>query len=304
MKDNKKILVIGDAMLDRYVVGSTSRISPEAPVPILKVSEEYNTLGGAANVSHNLIKLGMANDLFAGIAKDEYGQMLRQLLLTASIGDLLQEVFATTITKTRVVSRNQQMLRVDRESDTLVAAIPESADLSAYDLVIVSDYFKGFCTQNLISNVISESANAKVKVLIDPKGKDWGKYRGAYLVKPNLTELEEVMGNAITNEDSQIVEAAMSLLEKYNIENIVVTRGDKGMTLVSKIKIKHFPARKVDVYDVSGAGDTAMAVLAMAISQGQELDDAISIANKASSFVVTKPQTYAISTEELQLLMQ
>ena len=296
-----KILVVGDVMIDRYIVGQVERISPEAPVPIVKVSQEYSTLGGAANVSNNLIKLQIANDLIGAIGDDEYGRQLEKLVEDSGIGNKLLTKLHTTITKTRVVSRGQQMLRIDREHAQPID-LHETISCLGYAAILISDYDKGFCSAELCRGIIQGAKLANIPVFIDPKGKDWNKYSGAFVVKPNLKEMEDVVGYNIPNEDGAVIKAGMAIVEQYAIENLIITRGDKGMTHVSHEGSYHFPVRKVDVFDVSGAGDTALAVLAKEWIEGNDLGKAIEAANKASSYVVTKPQTYAISIEEYNQL--
>ena len=296
-----KILVVGDVMIDRYIVGHVERISPEAPVPIVKVNQEYSTLGGAANVSNNLIKLQIDNDLIGAIGDDDYGRQLEKLVEESGIGNKLMTKLQTTITKTRVVSRGQQMLRIDREH-TEPIDLHEDISCHGYAAILISDYGKGFCSPDLCKGIIQEAKKADIPVFIDPKGKDWDKYGGAFVVKPNLKEMEDIVGYPIPNEDAAVIKVGKAIVEHYKIENLIITRGDKGMTHMSQGGSIHFPVRKVDVFDVSGAGDTALAVLAKEWIAGKDLGKAIVAANKASSFVVTKPQTYAIGLEEYNQL--
>lgn len=296
-----KILVVGDVMIDRYIVGQVERISPEAPVPIVKVSQEYSTLGGAANVSNNLIKLQIANDLIGAIGEDDYGRQLEKLVEDSGIGNKLMTKLHTTITKTRVVSRGQQMLRIDREHAQPID-LHEAISCLGYAAILISDYGKGFCSATLCRGIIQEAKLAHIPVFIDPKGKDWDKYSGAFVVKPNLKEMEDVLGQTLTNQNDVIGEVGEFIRQKYAIEHLIITRGEKGMTLCSDKGIHHFPVSKVDVYDVSGAGDTAIAVLVREWIFKKDMHLAIIMANKASSFVVTKPQTYAIRWAEYQNL--
>ena len=296
-----RILVAGDVMIDRYIVGQVERISPEAPVPVVKVSEEYSTLGGAANVSHNLSGLGMQNDLFGAIADDDYGRQLSTMVDELGIGNKLIMSLNTTITKTRVISRGQQMLRIDREEGSSFQ-VPHPRNLEDYSAVLISDYGKGFCNPAFCSHIIEAGKAADIPVFIDPKGKDWDKYRGAFVVKPNIKEMEDVLGQTLSNQDDVIGESGELIRKKYAIDHLIITRGEKGMTLCSDQGIHHFPVSKVDVYDVSGAGDTAIAVLVREWIFKKDLHHAIVMANKASSFVVTRPQTYAILWEEYQKL--
>ncbi len=304
--NKKKITIVGDIILDKYIVGSTSRISPEAPVPIIKIETEKYTLGGAANVAHNVSNLGIDTIMLGALGEDREANIVKTL---SEEKNLETHFFSTnkilTTTKTRIISRNQQMLRLDSES--VFNHDPKSIEyfknkFSENNLIIVSDYAKGFCSEDFM-NLLFLSKQKEVKVLIDPKGINWKKYNGAFLVKPNLSELEEVSGKSIKNNNEEVASHGMKVFNKYNFENLVVTRGNKGMTLINEKGVLHFETKNVDVYDVSGAGDTAMAVLATMILKGKTIEEAIKIANMASSYVVTKPMTYAIDYNELENLL-
>jgi D-beta-D-heptose 7-phosphate kinase/D-beta-D-heptose 1-phosphate adenosyltransferase len=303
----KSILVIGDVMLDRYIHGNATRISPEAPVPIVHVTNEYETVGGAGNVANNLVKLGVKNLLLGYKGKDSNGEMLLRVLTENNIDHSIYDYIPHTITKTRVISRNQQMIRIDREGNGANANInlePIESILihGNYQLFLVSDYAKGVCSDEMMGLILNMGKKRNIPVLIDPKGRSWGKYKGAYMIKPNLQELEDLVGNRIVNDDEPVAKIGQLVRKEYQIEYLVITRGDKGMTLISQDRVVHFPAKKVEVYDVSGAGDTSFAVIAMCILNGESIDQAIAMANLASSYVVTKSQTYAISRAELDSL--
>lgn len=302
---SKSILVAGDIILDRYITGSTHRISPEAPVPVVKIEEEFFTLGGAANVANNLINLTNEIRLTGAIGKDNNAANLVKILDEKKISHhLFADDKIPTTTKTRIVSRNQQMIRLDRE-DTFMSNEKSLAFFKNnfnQSFIIISDYAKGFCDESFFKLLYDEKPQ-ETKVFIDPKGNNWSKYNGAFLVKPNLSELEEVYGTAIKNSEEEISKAGKEVFEKYEIQNLLITRGKKGMTLINKESVTHFPTKNVDVYDVSGAGDTAMAVLVFMMSENHTLDEAIKAANLASSYVVTKPMTYAINKTELDNLL-
>lgn len=305
----KKILVIGDVMLDRYINGHAKRISPEAPVPVVLISNETANLGGAGNVAANLRNLEVDCHLVGLVGDDEYVGHVEQMCNDLEIEHTLLKLLPTTITKTRVIARHQQMIRIDREaSDYLLPdeeadKISTSINVNDYSCIIISDYAKGVCTHRLLSLIISGANSAGVPVLIDPKGKDWTKYKGAYLVKPNLGELEDAVRISLDNQEEFSGDIVMELIKSNNIKNILVTRGEKGMTHIYYIGAKHYPTQKVDVYDVSGAGDTAISALAWAMINGKSLPESIAIANLASSYVVTKSMTYAISLAELKRLL-
>ncbi len=300
------IAVVGDLILDKYIMGNTSRISPEAPVPIVEVQTEKFTLGGAANVAHNLTNLGCNVDLYGAIGEDKEGNILRELCLEKNIvANYYQSEEIPTTTKTRIISRNQQMMRIDKE-----AIFHHSPKSLAYykkhfldsTLIVVSDYGKGFCSDDFLE-LLFANKNQGCKIMIDPKGKNWEKYNGAFLVKPNITELEEILGISIKNTDEDLAKCGRLVYEKFNFEHLIITRGSKGMTHIGKSHVKHYATKSVEVYDVSGAGDTAMAVMALAISMGMTIEEATVQANLASSYVVTKPLTYAISKMEFDHLL-
>lgn len=300
--DPQTITILGDIILDRYIQGSTSRISPEAPVPVVKVENDYYTLGGAANVANNLSNLGANVKLLGAVGRDETGRWLHDLLVAKNIEPILYlDADIPTTTKTRIVSRNQQMLRIDNEGQFKHS--PRSLEYFKHqfehsDILIVSDYDKGFCSEDVMDWMF-QNTRKNARVLIDPKGKDWNKYNGAYLVKPNLVELEDLLGRTIVNKDDEVANAGKEVMKQFNFKHLLITRGKEGMTLISKEGVSHFPTHKVDVYDVSGAGDTAMAVLAKKMADGLPLAACIKSANLAAAYVVTKPTTYAINTEEL-----
>jgi rfaE bifunctional protein kinase chain/domain len=299
------IAVVGDLILDKYVIGQTSRISPEAPVPIVNVTEEKYTLGGAANVANNLISLDCPVLLVGAVGKDRESKVMDELCIAKKIEtDFYSVDTVPTTNKTRIISRNQQMMRVDREGTFLHT--PKSLEhykksFSSQDIIVVSDYAKGFCSPELIELIFTQKLK-NCKVLVDPKGINWEKYNGAFLVKPNIAELEEVLAVKINNDDEELANMGRKAFEKYNFDHLVITRGNKGMTHIYKNGVAHYKTQNVEVYDVSGAGDTAMAVMAKSLMEGLSIEAAIVNANIASSYVVTKPMTYAISKAEFEKL--
>lgn len=304
--ESTKILVVGDVILDKYITGDTYRISPEAPVPIVKFENEHYTLGGAANVALNLAKLDNDVILAGAIGEDQNGKIILELLEAKKIKQLLYSTHKIpSTTKTRIISRNQQMLRLDKEE----AFIHDAKSLMSFqnkipkaEVIVVSDYDKGYCSADLL-DALFNLKEEKAKVIIDPKGNQWEKYNGAYIVKPNLSELSVMAGIHIKNEDDAVAQEGRKVFDKFNFENLIITRGRKGMTLINKSGVSHHPTRQVEVFDVSGAGDTSLAVLASCIHKNFDLEEAIRRANLASSYVVTKPMTYAISVEELDRLI-
>ena len=306
MSRTNDILVIGDVMLDQYVSGSTDRLSPEAPVPVVKIDSQFSVLGGAANVANNLATLGANVSLLGVVGRDDNARIVNELLEAKGIANQLLDADIFTTVKTRVISRNQQMVRVDREEvfsdeDAFVNHLSGVLSFFQGSAIIVSDYAKGVCSSGAMKVILTWATNNDVKVLIDPKGTDWSKYEGAFLIKPNVKELEELFNTSIENTNSEIAQFGKEIRSRYNIEHVLITRSEEGMTHIHD-EILHVKSRKVDIYDLSGAGDTVIAVLVFLIQQGEDISIAINKANQAGSYVITKPNTYAISNTELNSL--
>ncbi len=302
-----KILVVGDAMLDKYYFGEVTRISPEAPVPIAHVLKVKETLGGAANVVHNLARLGCQTSIIGQVGNDAHGDKLLQTFRErgADCSGMIETSKPTT-TKIRVISGHQQMIRLDFEdaTDLDTAATDKllknfSARLEAVDAVIISDYGKGVCTPRICREVIDACRRAGKIVAVDPKGDDWQKYFGANFITPNLKELNAVLPKKISNVDAQIESAARNVINEFNLSGLVVTRSAAGLTLVDGGKISHIKARAQEVFDVSGAGDTVIAVFAAAMAGGIDSAAAAYLANVAAGVVVAKVGTYAVARDEL-----
>jgi rfaE bifunctional protein kinase chain/domain len=302
-----RIAIFGDIILDKYIVGTTSRISPEAPVPIVRKTKEYVTLGGAANVAYNISKLEKSIELYGAIGEDLAGLDVISLCKSENIKTQLYKTsIIPTTTKTRVISRNQQMLRIDDEKimgEVDTAQLINMENMNSYGIIGISDYAKGYISSNLMK-AIKQGKQTDCKIIIDPKGKEWEKYNGAFLIKPNISEVEDVLNITLGNNNEEVAKAADEIFEKFTFENILITRGEGGMTLKNKDGVKHYPTQKAEVFDVSGAGDTSLAVLICRLSEGVDLDVAIKHAIKASTYVVTKPMTYAISKQELDELVK
>ena len=306
MSRTNDILVIGDVMLDQYVSGSTDRLSPEAPVPVVKIDSQFSVLGGAANVANNLAALGANVSLLGVVGRDDNARIVNELLEAKGIANQLLDADIFTTVKTRVISRNQQLVRVDREEvfsdeDAFVNHIYGVLSFFQGSAIIVSDYAKGVCSPGAMKVILTWATNNDVKVLIDPKGTDWSKYEGAFLIKPNVKELEELFNTSIENTNSEIAQFGKEIRSRYNIEHVLITRSEEGMTHIHD-EILHVKSRKVDIYDLSGAGDTVIAVLVFLIQQGEDISIAINKANQEGSYVITKPNTYAISNTELNSL--
>ena len=308
-----KVLVVGDVMLDKYYYSEVRRISPEAPVPIARVVEEKETLGGAANVAHNLALLGAQVTVGGFVGSDYHCQSLMEKFIKCNIdiGGLVATDEPTT-TKIRVIGEHQQMLRLDFEDDDFEVGEPAdklcnfvSQKLSeSLDCVIISDYGKGACAEETCRRIINDSHAHGVPVVIDPKGAVWSKYSTADYITPNVREINEVLLESIKNEDAAIERAARHVMRKFKLKNVIVTRSAKGMTLVQHDKVTHIPTRAREVFDVSGAGDTVIAVFGLTLAGGLSPRDGAYLANLAASVVVGKLGTYAVSREELLAALQ
>lgn len=302
------IVVAGDFMLDRYISGDAERISPEAPVPVIKFKEEKLTAGGAGNVAANLAGLGVHVYAAGSVGDDIHGRAMLELPLFKKVDCSALLPLGPTTVKTRVLgSGRQQMLRLDIEEN--ISPLPEAVEqiitvasqaLSAgAKLIIISDYGKGCCSPELCRGLISLAHQNNVKVWVDPKKSDWESYRKASLITPNIKELSAAAGYQLPNDDGEITDAAISLMKRYEIKNILVTRSEKGATLIENGAVTHIPVGAVEVYDVSGAGDTMIATAAAFAAEGLPLKDVVRLANMASQIVVGKIGTYAISKAEL-----
>ncbi len=298
-----RVLVAGDVMLDRYWHGGTSRISPEAPVPVVRVEEIEERPGGAGNVALNIAALGATATLTGLTGDDEPADSLQQQLGSAGVQcDLSRLPGFPTITKLRVISRQQQLIRLDFEDDFTAADTRSMLDsylhqLPEADVVLLSDYAKGALQP--VAPFIEAARSAGKTVLIDPKSRDFSIYRGASLITPNLTEFEAVVGHC--RHENELVEKGLTLIRELELEALLVTRGEHGMTLLRTDRSEfHLPTRAREVFDVTGAGDTVISVLATALAAGQSLETATTLANLAAGIVVGKLGTAAISVPELR----
>ena len=287
--DSVQVLVVGDLMLDRYWYGGASRISPEAPVPVVKVEQLEDRLGGAGNVALNIASLGAGASLVGVVGRDEAAQALFDRLHSTGIrADIQQARDKPTITKLRVISRRQQLLRLDFEEpfgveDTDQVMSKARALLPEVSVLVLSDYGKGVLLEP--QPLIDEAIKRGIKVLVDPKGADFARYRGATLLTPNLGEFEAVVGSCPQEQD--LVEKGLALLHQLQLEALLITRGEQGMTLLrSGLPELHLPARAREVFDVTGAGDTVISVLASTLGAGESLPPAVGLANLAACIVV------------------
>jgi D-glycero-beta-D-manno-heptose-7-phosphate kinase len=293
--------VVGDVMLDRYWFGEVSRISPEAPVPVVLIAAEDERLGGAANVAWNCTELGARTRLLSVVGRDEPGRVLEKLLKKRGIdASLHHDRGLSTTQKLRVIGRRQQLLRIDFEKppsrevlasklEDFRRALPES------DVIILSDYGKGGLHH--IAEMIRSARRAGKRVLVDPKGDDYARYKGASILTPNVAELREVVGT--WKDEKDLKSRAQALRDKLGLEALLLTRGEHGMTLFRKNKVFSVAAEKREVLDVTGAGDTVIAALAVMLAAGAALEAAVRLANRAAGIVVGKLGTAAAAHGEL-----
>lgn len=303
-----RMLVVGDLMLDRYLIGDVARISPEAPVPVVRLSRETVSVGGAGNVALNLAGLGVHADVAGWTGDDEPGARLRELLRLSGVRHQGVEVIRgrPTTTKTRVLSGQQQLVRIDDEDvspratfdrrgwdDSVVALLDDG-----YDALVLSDYAKGVLAEDLCRRLVRQARHRGIPALVDPKGLDYGKYRGATTVTPNETELAATT-HVSASDPIELTDAAARLRQLLDLDFVTLTRGEAGISLVQATGTRHVPARAREVFDVSGAGDTAIATLAAGIAAGLDAHDAAVLANLAAGIIVGKTGTVPIRQDEL-----
>ena len=296
-----RVLIVGDVMLDRYWFGEVERISPEAPVPVVKIARTEERPGGAANVARNAAALGASLTLLSVVGADEPGAMLERLLAADRVRTLFhRDPSVATTVKLRVIGRQQQLLRIDFEttpSHEVLAGKLADYDrlLIDNDVVVLSDYGKGGLAH--IATMIERARAAGKTVLVDPKGEDWTKYRGATLITPNRSEFREVVGR--WRDEADMTARARALIGELGIDALLVTRSEEGMSLYTRDSDEHIPAVAREVFDVSGAGDTVIAALGVLIGAGAPLPAAVRIANQAAGVVVGKLGTAVATPDEL-----
>ncbi len=305
--EQAQVLVLGDIMLDRYWHGGTSRISPEAPVPVVRVEQIQDRPGGAGNVALNIAALGAGSTLRGYTGDDEMADSLTDMLQGAGVHcDFLRITGSPTITKLRVVSRHQQLIRLDFEEPDKHPSSGQLEDglvsmLQGCGALVLSDYAKGALDDP--QPLISAAKKAGVPVLVDPKGTQFERYRGATLLTPNLHEFEAVVGECPS--EQALVDRGETLMKELDLGALLITRGESGMTLLRPgVEELHLPARAREVFDVTGAGDTVIAVLAAAVAAGAGLPEAVGLANVAASIVVGKLGTASVSAPELRRAVQ
>ena len=299
--DAVRLLVVGDVMLDRYWFGDVARISPEAPVPVVRIEKREARLGGAANVARNAAALGAHCGLLGVVGDDEAGDEVEQILRESSIDSYLKRDEAiSTIVKLRVIGRQQQMVRIDFEEAPSETTLRDKltqfkAVLPDYDVIIFSDYNKGSLVN--VAEMIRMARDAGKTVMVDPKGDDFTPYRGATMLTPNKSELKRIVGSWKTEE--QLTEKAQKLREELGLEVLLLTRSEEGMSLYTATEVLHVHADAREVFDVSGAGDTVIATMAAMLGAGAPLDEALATANRAGGIVVGKLGTATVTRDEL-----
>jgi D-glycero-beta-D-manno-heptose-7-phosphate kinase len=298
---NARVLVVGDVMLDRYWFGNVERISPEAPVPIVHVQRTEERPGGAANVARNVAALGGQATLLSVVGDDEAGRSLLALLEKEHVKTIFhQDAQLPTTVKLRVIGRQQQLMRIDFETPPSREVLEDKLDdfeslVDSVDVVILSDYGKGSLTH--VTKMIEAAKRHGKRVLIDPKGDDFSKYRGATMLTPNRGEFREVAGRWAN--ETELAKKAAAVREQYNFEALLVTRSEEGMSLFTQNEAVHEPTQAREVYDVSGAGDTVIATIGLMLAAGASMTDAMRIANRAAGVVVGKLGTATVNRQEL-----
>jgi len=300
-----QIIVIGDVMLDRYWSGKAARISPEAPVPVVQVKDIEERVGGAGNVALNIARLGGKVTLLGVVGDDDEGETLRQLLEPEGVTcDFVVEKGSRSICKLRIMAQHQQLIRLDFEDTPIsfdrVALLTKILHhLPEKQTIVFSDYGKGTLAD--IAEYIKLAKRTDVKVLVDPKGVDYQRYAGADVITPNLSEIQSVVG--VCRDETCLIERGRALLKQHQISSLLLTRGEAGMTLIQENQVHSLPAQAKDVFDVTGAGDTVIAVMALGVALAMPLTEAMYLANLAGGIVVGKLGTSTVSMQELTRAM-
>lgn len=297
-----RLLVVGDVMLDRYWFGDSDRISPEAPVPVVQVAKVDERLGGAANVARNVAALGANTTLLGVVGEDEAGSRISELLQQSGVNSQLEiDPQVPTTVKLRVIARQQQLIRLDFEESPSQTALEQKLArfekaVTENDVVVLSDYGKGALSQ--VAAMIAYARSQNKMILVDPKGEDYAKYQGATVITPNRSELRQVVGR--WSSEADLTQRAQDLRSSLGIKALLLTRSEEGMSLFTDEGASHVRAQAREVFDVSGAGDTVIATLAVALAAQWPLDRAMALANRAGGIVVGKLGTATVTSEELQ----
>lgn len=302
------ILVIGDLMVDHYIWGEATRLSPEAPVPVVNVKNESTTLGGAANVAQNLIALGAKVTLAGVVGDDVQGVQLKNILVAEGIVTdcIVEDISRPTTVKTRVLAGSHQLVRVDREiTDHLAKELEDdlfgklNLSIDDADIVIFSDYNKGLFSPALTQRLIAAANQKEKKVVVDPKGLNYAKYKGAYLIKPNRKELTEAAKFEKIRNIADLQEAAKTIFSQTQTDYLVVTLSEEGMVILSELTYKLLPVKATEVFDVTGAGDTVLAAIAYFIALGFSIEEACEIANHAAAIVIKQVGSATATLDEI-----
>jgi D-beta-D-heptose 7-phosphate kinase / D-beta-D-heptose 1-phosphate adenosyltransferase len=309
---NISVMVIGDLMLDQYFWGNASRISPEAPVPVVNIERQTWSLGGAGNVAYNIVSLGCRVELIGIVGEDAEAESMRQRAIELGIGSsgLLIDPSRPTTTKTRVVSNAQQMMRLDREVASFISKEMEQSLLHAsaerldsVDIVILSDYAKGVLTDHFLLSFLALANQKKVRVLVDPKRQDFAAYANASAVTPNRSETQSAIGRSLLT-DADFEVAAKELQDQHHFESVLMTRSEQGMTLLNNGVISHFRTQAKQVFDISGAGDAVISVLAVGLAAGLSWPEATELANLGAGIAVQKIGTSPVTADELVQVLE
>lgn len=302
----RRVVVVGDAMLDMYLIGDVERISPEAPVPVVRVSERRYTLGGAANVAANVAAIGAEVTLVAAIGDDRRGEQLRTELATAGIRDdgVIVVADRPTTSKTRVLARNQQVVRIDEEHEAVIDGAAQDdllhrmqRSLRRADAVLLEDYNKGVLSPRVIAAALDQARRRGVPSVADPKYRHFFEYRGATVFKPNRRELEAALGAAV---DIEHADTLPQVMERLDVQNLLLTLGPQGMALLDRPgQVTRLPTQAREVYDVSGAGDTVTAWVGTALAAGAAIREAAELANYAAGIEVSKAGVAVVSRDEV-----
>ena len=306
-RKNPKVLVIGDLMLDRYIFGKTTRISPEAPVPIVKFFSEKFMLGGCGNVVRNLHNLGVRTSVISAIGNDSTGEKIIEQLRARNISTsgIVQIPSICTTEKMRILSDKQQIVRVDWEENQLDLKYLNglmnslSEKIEKHDGIVISDYDKGLCKIEVLSKIIKIANTMKIPVFVDPKGKNWEKYSNANIITPNTKEVETLINDKLIN-NTDFENAGKKICDTYKIKACLITRGQDGLSYISDDQIFHLRSEAKEIFDVSGAGDTVIASMAAALISGLDAKNAARFSNNAAGIVVGHVGTSAITLKELE----
>jgi len=305
----RRVAILGDAMLDRYIWGDVNRISPEAPVPVVEVCEETVRFGGAANVAENVATLGATADVVGVIGDDDHGRSLVQRLAErgVAVDHLIRVAGRPTTTKTRIIAHNQQVVRADREHSHAIEGEEERALVTALegavraaDVLIISDYGKGVVTERTLAVALEAARTGETKVCVDPKQSHFSRYLGVTAITPNLKEASGAVGYPMATED-ELLRGGWELRDRLDAECVIVTRGEQGMSLFMRGgDYEHLPTVAREVYDVTGAGDTVVSVLGVALAAGASMVEAAIIANHAAGIVIREIGTASVTTDDIR----